>query len=226
MIQDPTNCYITTILSQCDLKDKEVLELGCGKGRITHDLARYAKRLVATDPDAEALVIARSAIDANNVEFIESPNGIPDLPAESFDLVIYTLSLHHVPIIEMLNNLHSAARLLRKAGIIVVIEPGDLGSFTEAKERFGAGSGDERLARESAIRAMYSLQGWAPAETIIFRTQFRFDDDEDFFANMLPGFRQRPEHFVDDVRSFLHLHQVLDEIILDAERRLNVLRRL
>lgn len=226
MLQDPANCYISAILSRCDLTGKEVLEVGCGKGRITHDLAMHAKRVVATDPDAYALVIARAAIDADNVEFVKSPNGMPELPAESFDVVMYTLSLHHVPIQEMPGSLCSAARLLRKDGIIVVIEPGDGGSFTEVKERFGAGSGDERPAKESATRAMDSLVGWTLEEAVIFRTQFQFDDDEDFLAHMLPSYRQKPENMVDDVRRFLLLHQTGDGIILDADRRLNVLRRL
>jgi SAM-dependent methyltransferase len=167
-----------------------------------------------------------AAIDADNVEFVKSPNGMPELPAESFDVVMYTLSLHHVPIQEMSGSLLSAARLLRKDGIIVVIEPGDGGSFTEVKERFGAGSGDERPAKESAIRAMDSLEGWSLEEAVIFLTQFQFDDDEDFLANMLPTYRQKPENMVDDVRCFLLLHQTGDGIILDADRRLSVLRRL
>lgn len=226
MIQDPSSRYITTILSQCDLSGKDVLEIGCGKGRITRDLVKHAKCILATDPDADALAIARTAIDANNVEFLLTPTGIPEFHAESFDVVIYTLSLHHVPTEEMSTSLNSAATLIRKDGIIVVVEPGAVGSFTEAEERFGAGCGNERSAKAAVIRTMNSLEGWAKEETIIFRTQFQFDNDVDFLANMLPGYRQLPEHLIDEVRDFLHLHQTADGIILDADRRLNVLRRL
>lgn len=55
MIQDLTDQYIVTILSQCDIYGRYVLEIGCGKGRITRDLAKHAKRIVASDPDAAAL---------------------------------------------------------------------------------------------------------------------------------------------------------------------------
>lgn len=226
MIQDPASRYITTILSRCELRGKELLEIGCGQGRITRDLAAHARRVVATDPDAGALALARAAIHADNVEFIQASAGVPELPAESFDVVIYTLSLHHVPAGEMSGSLRAAARLLRNDGVIVVVEPGDGGSFTEAKERFGAGSGDERPARESAIRAMHALEGWRPDDALLFRTQFRFDDDEDFLANMLPDYRHRPQHVVDEVRRFLRLHRSEDGITLDAGRRLDVLRRL
>ncbi len=225
MIQDPTNQYIATILSQCVVTGKEVLEIGCGKGRITRDLAKHAKRVLATDPDAAALAFARSGIDAANVEFIQAPTGVPDLPPESFDLVIYTLSLHHVPLAEMSGSLRAAAKLLRKSGVIAVIEPGDGGSFSESKERFGAGSGDERTERESAIRAMHALEGWIVEETILFRTLFRFHDYDDFFDNMLPNYRQQPESFVNELRRFLDLYRSADGITLDACRRLNVLHR-
>ena len=225
MIQDPTNQYIATILSRCDLDGKEVLEIGCGKGRITRDLAIHARRVVAIDPDAAALETARATIAARNVTFMHTPAGVPDLSDGTFDIVIYTLSLHHVPDREMSGSLRTAAGLLRKNGVIVVVEPGDGGSFTEAKERFGAGSGDERPAREAAIRAMHALDGWTVEGTIHFRTLFQFADDGDFFASMLPDYRQQPGSFVREIKDFLERHRTGTGIVLDADRRLNVLRQ-
>lgn len=225
MIQDPTNQYIATILSQYDLNGAEVLEIGCGRGRITRDLAKHARRVVATDPDLPALEQAHVSVPAANITFLHEPSGVPDLPAGSFDAAIYTLSLHHVPADEMPASLVSAARLLKKDGVIVVVEPGDGGSFTKAKERYGAGSGDERPARSAAMGAMRTLDGWAMGETILFRTLFQFDSDEDFLANLLPGYRQQPDSFIEGVRQFLELHRTEEGIILDAERRLNLLRR-
>jgi SAM-dependent methyltransferase len=225
MILDPTNQYIATITSHVDLGGKEVLEIGCGAGRITRDLAKHAKRVVATDPDTAALEKARSGFPAENVAFMQAPAGVPDLPEGSFDLVIYTLSLHHVPVEEMIDSLGRAAALLRDGGVIVAVEPGDGGSLTEAKERFGAGSGDERPAREAAVRAMHALEGWDVGETVHFRTLFRFADVEDFFVSMLPAFRHYTESFNLEVRNFLEHHRTADGIVLEADRRLNVLRR-
>lgn len=224
MIQDPTDQYIATLLSRCDICGKDLLEIGCGKGRITRDLAKHARRVVASDPDATALETARQAIAVDNVVFVQAPTGVPDMPARSFDMVIYTLSLHHVHVAEMPGNLRKTASLLRDGGVIVVIEPGDGGSFTEAKERFGAGSGDERSAKKAAISAMSALGGWTMEETINFYTLFQFDSYEDFFENMMPGYRFQPEVFIDDVKIFLNRHRTANGIILDAERRLSLLR--
>lgn len=226
MLQDPSNQYIATIISHCDISGKELLEIGCGKGRITRDLIKHAKRVVATDPDAAALETARAAIAADNVEFMLVPTGVPDLPVGTFNVVIYTLSFHHVPVAEMSNSLRNAASLLRDGGVIVIVEPGSGGSFTETKERFMAGSGDERPAKDAAVRAMQTLEGWTVGETVYFRTLFQFDDDEDFLTNMLPDYRQQPKSFMNEVRRFLDLHRTENGsgIILDADRRLNVLR--
>jgi SAM-dependent methyltransferase len=223
VIQDPTDQYIATILSQCDITGLDVLEIGCGKGRITRDLAKYAKRVVATDPDALALEKAQTLVAAGNVTFVHEPCGVPVLPPGSFDAALYTLSLHHVPADEMSASLSATADLLIKNGVIIVVEPGDTGTFTMAKERFGAGSGDERPAREAAIAAMHALDRWTLGETILFRTFFQFDDDDDFLVNLLPGYRQQPDSFVEEVRLFLSQYRTEEGIILDAERRLNVL---
>lgn len=225
MIQDPTDQYIGTILSQCDICGRDVLEIGCGKGRITRDLAKHAKQLVACDPDAAALEAARVVIAADNVEFVQAQTGVPELPVGSFDVVIYTLSLHHIPVAEMSASLRKAAGLLRAGGEIAVIEPGDGGSFTEAKERFGAGSGDERPAREAALRAMQTLDGWKMEETVYFRTQFQFKDDDDFLVSMLPDHRQKPDSLVSDLKDFLALYQTNHGIVLDADRRLHLLKK-
>lgn len=225
MIQDPTNQYIATILSQCDIRGSDVLEIGCGKGRITRDLARYANLVVASDPDSAALEAARASNATNNVEFVLAPTGVPDLPTKSFDVAIYSLSLHHVPVAEMSVSLYKSADLLRKNGVMIVIEPGDGGSFTEAKERFGAGSGEERPAKEAALRAMHALDGWTAEKTILFRTLFQFENDEDFLINMLPGYRQKTDTTIEVIRRFLALYQTSHGIILDADRRLNILKK-
>ena len=222
---DPDDRYLAAISAACDLHGKTVLEVGCGTGRITRDLARHAALVVAVDPDEAALAKARAAIPAANVRFLPLPDGVLDFPPASFDVVIYTLSLHHVPPDQMNESLRAAAGLLREGGVIVVVEPDEGGSFTEAKERFGAGSGDERPAQEAAIRAMHRLDGWRVGETLRFRVRFLFTDEDDFIASKLPGFGEKPEAYRREVREFLARHRTAEGVVLDAGRRLNVLRR-
>ena len=224
MLQDATNQYIATILANYPLAGKDVLEIGCGGGRITRDLAMHARRVLATDPDAGALAKAKAAVPAANVEFLQAPAGVPELPPRSFDLVIYTLSLHHVPLGEMTASLEKAGRLLRPGGVIMVLEPGEEGPFMEAKQRFGIGSGDESRQQAAAQRAMHELSGWTVGETIRFNTYFQFADEEDFFTSKVPGYQQMPAEKLSAIRAFLRPYRKVEGIFLEAGRRLNLLR--
>ena len=143
MILDPDNKYIQAINAHAPLSGATILEIGCGSGRMTADMAKYATKIVATDLNSEVLEQAEINITAKNVEFLYTPDGTPDLPNRSFDLVIYTLSLHHIPKDKMIDNLRHSGNLLKDSGKIVIVEPGDGGSFLEIKKRFGAGSGNE-----------------------------------------------------------------------------------
>lgn len=229
MIQDPTDHYIATILAHADIAGKAVLEVGCGTGRITRDLARYAARVIAVDPDADALAHARQRVPAANVTFRTIAPDFSDFCAAAgesrFAAVLYTLSLHHVPVAEMGDHLRTVAGLVADGGMIVVVEPGEGGSFTELKERFGAGSGDERPAQEAAIRAMHALAGWAVGETVRFRILFQFADADDVIAAKFPDFAKRSAAVQQEILAFLATHRTATGIVLDAGRQLNVLRR-
>ena len=170
------------------------------------------------------LAKAKAAVPAANVEFLQAPAGVPELPPRSFDLVIYTLSLHHVPLGEMTASLEKAGRLLRPVGVIMVLEPGEEGPFMEAKQRFGIGSGDESRQQAAALRAMHELSGWTVGETIRFNTYFQFADEEDFFTSKVPGYQQMPAEKLSAIRAFLRPYRKVEGIFLEAGRRLNLLR--
>lgn len=224
MILDPTNQFIAHITSHCDIIGKVILEVGCGRGRITRDLARLARKVVAIDPDEGALRVARSQVVADNVEFVRCGGESLEFPENSFDLVVYSLSLHHLPLDFMRDSLLQAARLLRGDGKIVVIEPGDDGTLIEAEERFGVGDGNERLEKEAAQGALRSLAGWGMGETVRFRTLFYFDGLEDFLDNLLPDWRLKPEASVREIGAYVTAHAKDGRIILHADRRMNILR--
>jgi 16S rRNA A1518/A1519 N6-dimethyltransferase RsmA/KsgA/DIM1 with predicted DNA glycosylase/AP lyase activity len=48
--QDPEENEIRALLSLADFKDKQVLEIGCGEGRLTRRYASEAGRVVAIEP--------------------------------------------------------------------------------------------------------------------------------------------------------------------------------
>ena len=223
MILDPENQYIQAINSQITLVGATVLEIGCGEGRITRDMAKYASRIVATDLNPAALEQAKKINSAKNIGFLFSSDGAPGFPENSFDIVIYTLSLHHIPKNKMVDNLCYSGSLLKKGGKIVVVEPGDGGSFMELKKRFGIGSGDESQERLDAIAAMQNLEGWALAPAHHFEVAFQFSDVSDFFRNKMPNGSKMPAEKLAELKKSLKKYSTDRGIILTSARRLDIL---
>ncbi|MCK5825454.1 MAG: class I SAM-dependent methyltransferase [Desulfuromusa sp.] len=225
MILDPDNKYIQAINSHAPLAGATILEIGCGNGRMTGDMANYAAKIVATDLGEEVLEQAAKNINAANVEFLYTPDGFAKLPEQSFDMVIYTLSLHHIPQDKMIDNLRHSGNLLKDGGKIVVVEPGDGGSFLEIKKRFGAGSGDESEVKKAAILAIKNLSGWNLSSTHHFEVDFLFTDEADFFTNKLPRYQDLPAEKILELKSFLKKNTNDWGIILTSGRHLNLLTR-
>lgn len=225
MIQDPDNSYIRAINGHVVLHEADILEIGCGSGRMTQDIARYAKKLIATDVDKESLMQAANNIGDNPVQLLHTPQGKAQLPSASLDIVIYTLSLHHVEERNMIDNLLHSSSLLKKNGKIVVIEPGDSGSFMTIKNEYNAGSGDESIEKAAALKAMRSLPGWDLALEYRFEVGFLFDDTDEFLRNKLPRYRDMSQSRIADLKLTLKSHTTADGILLTSERILYILER-
>lgn len=223
MIPDPDDKYIQAINAHASLAGATILEIGCGSGQMTSGMAKYATKIIAIDLDSAVLEQAKKNTPAKNIEFLHTPDGTPDLLAQSFDIIIYTLSLHHIPEDKMINNLRHSGNLLKDSGKIVVVEPGDSGSFLEMKKNFGAGSGDESKDKKAAILAMQNFDGWLLSPTYHFDVDFRFTDNADFFTNKLPKYQDMPADKITELKNYLREHTTERGIVLTSERRLNLL---
>jgi 2-polyprenyl-3-methyl-5-hydroxy-6-metoxy-1,4-benzoquinol methylase len=73
----------------------EIIEIGCGDGRLTFQYARRARRVVALDPNAAEIERARAEADrigAHNIRFLARP-AHGRLPGAPFDVALFTWSL-------------------------------------------------------------------------------------------------------------------------------------
>lgn len=79
-----------------ELRDRRVLELGCGNGRLTFRYASAAQSVLAIDPNAERVKEARTAMPpelAETVVFAIGSAEEVDAPRKSFDLALFSSSL-------------------------------------------------------------------------------------------------------------------------------------
>ncbi len=78
------------------LRDRRVLELGCGNGRLTFQYASAARSVLAIDPNAERIEEARTtrpAELAKSVVFAVATADEVNAPRRSFDVALFSSSL-------------------------------------------------------------------------------------------------------------------------------------
>ena len=102
-----------------DVRDRRVLDLGCGTGRHTAWLASAGARVTAVDFSEKMLEQARRKVPDANVRFVVHDLHDP-LPFEdaSFDAVVSGLVLEHLR--ELDGFFHEARRILRSGSRAVV----------------------------------------------------------------------------------------------------------
>ena len=93
---DPEEVETRVIHTLVDFHDKDVLEVGCGEGRMTWRFADKALSVLAIDPDDEKIAKARESVPAgleDRVSFRVADVIDDDLGDASFDLAVLSWSL-------------------------------------------------------------------------------------------------------------------------------------
>lgn len=93
---DPEGVEIAALRRVADWRGSEVIEIGCGDGRLTRRLARLGAHIVAIDPSRPSLETARKTLPptyADRVRFsVGSAESLKFRP-ESFDIAVLAWSL-------------------------------------------------------------------------------------------------------------------------------------
>lgn len=204
--------FVSILDSHVLLGDKRVLEIGCGAGHYTRQLAPLCSEIVAVDPDPAAIRQAQDDIRLPNVTFGVMPAQELSGVTGPFHVVVFTLSLHHVPERLMAQAIDEAIRVADAEAFLVFLEPDLEGSFFEAEIAFQACDGDEREAKSQAYRAMLEHPRLARVAELSDQTDFRWDSLTDFIDTM------HPRGDLSQLEAFLQRH----EYSLLAKRRINI----
>ena len=132
-----------------------ILELGCGAGYFTKELAHSGAEIVAIDVSAELLEIAEVNCSASNVHYEIQDACVLTYPDATFDSVVGSSILHHLEIKAALHEIH---RVLKPGGTIYFTEPNML---------------NPQIALQKNILWIKRRLGDTPDETAFFRWPLR-----------------------------------------------------
>jgi len=133
----------------------QVLELGCGTGYFTRELARSGADIVAIDVSPELLAIARADCSAPNVRYEIQNACVMSYRDAVFDSVVGSSVLHHL---EIKRALHEIYRVLKSGGTIYFTEPNML---------------NPQIAIQKNVSWVKRKLGDSPDETAFFRWPLR-----------------------------------------------------
>jgi len=143
----------------------QVLDVGCGTGTLALDVQRgvgSTGRVVGIDPGQEQIARARAKAARRDVP-IEFQIGVIEqlaFPDQTFDVVLSTLMMHHLPASLKAQGLAEIARVLKPGGRLVIAD------FKRKQERVGQAArfhaGGSSLPE---LAALVADAGFAQVET-------------------------------------------------------------
>jgi len=79
------------------IKPYKVLEIGCGCGNFTKEIAKFCKHITATDVSEKLITRCKEENDSGNIEYLQMDAVRLNFKDDAFDLAFERDSLHHIP---------------------------------------------------------------------------------------------------------------------------------
>jgi len=90
---DPEKNEVHALKAMTDWRNKRVIEIGCGNGRLTRRLANLGAQVEAIDPDRKLIVSAKKDVPerlADRMRFRVGSALSLKYPAQTFDIVVFS----------------------------------------------------------------------------------------------------------------------------------------
>jgi ubiquinone/menaquinone biosynthesis C-methylase UbiE len=177
MEYDKDHKQVQTLHAILDFSQKHVLEIGCGNGGTSVHLARGTRTYTAIDPDREQINLAQNRSHkgrSHDVLFKVGSGQALAFEADVFDIVLFTLSLHHQ---DSQIALEEAYRVLKSGGNLLIMEPLAKGEFQQFFHLFN----DETPELEAAVLAIQTSR-FDLIKKDKFHTIALFEDMQDFLT--------------------------------------------
>ena len=94
-VADPEGREVEALRRLVSFRDKDVIDIGCGDGRTTRQIARTASPVLGVDTDEQLIARARAGVgnEAEGCSFMEADAVTLDLPPAGLDVVVFSRSL-------------------------------------------------------------------------------------------------------------------------------------
>jgi len=162
------------------LDGKALLDIGCGRGRLSRALTKRGASMTGVDPQQAMIDLASET--APGATFKQAGGEALPFPDNSFDGAIILNSLHHVPESVIDGALSEAMRVLRSGGTFLVLEPLAKGGYQEVFSPID----DETAIRAMALRELDAFIARTGTE-IVLRTEYETLVPEESAETVLSG---------------------------------------
>jgi len=146
--------------------DMDVLEVGCGVGYFTKEMAKTKASIVAIDISPDLLSVAKEFLRNTNVVFKVDNAYDLSFPDRSFNTIIGSSVLHHLDVDQALKEFH---RVLRPGGTIFFTEPN---------------MANPQIFLQKNILLLKKISGDSPDETAFFRNKLKEHFNEHKFNDI------------------------------------------
>ncbi len=207
-----------------DVAGRRIVDAGCGQGGLARALVARGAEVIALEPDPVQAAINRKELEGGAISFHET--GAEAMPVDDgcVDGVIFSMSLHHVPVALMSTAIGEARRVLGPGGFLYVLEPEAGGSYTELVKPFH----DETVERRAAQRILRESTAGAfrSHEEVRFVARYTFEDFETFVSGVTArSYNAIPREAVDtpDVRASFGAARTATGYAFDQPMHVNLL---
>ena len=210
------------------LKGLRVVDIGSGAGEMVRYMTRQGASVTGLECGELQLQKARSYPPEGDEIYLQGVGQELPFDDDSFDVVTFFNSLHHVPVKHMAGALAEAMRVVKSTGTVYVGEPIASGRGFE----LNAPIDDETSVRSCAYEAIQkaAAHGLSQVREIFYDTVYHYENFAAFKDEMIridPTRRTPFEAMEDDLRSNFERLGIADEqgIRFDQPMRVNVLEK-